>query len=304
MLQSNPEIDLIVKQAMDSAINYNHSYVTLEHMTLALIEHKPFNEMLTNFGADVDGLVMDLRNYLSMQLHLKTINTDTPKKTHALERVFNRAFTQVIFSARTHIQVIDLFLSIHSEGSSHAQYFLIKYGLNRAKVTEFYNNNYKETTGRKLANVAKADEILLQYCDNLNDEATQGRIDPVIGRENEIEEIIQVLAKRNKSNILMVGDPGVGKTAIAEGLAKKIVDRDIAEYLQPFTVYNLDIGRLLAGSKYRGEFEEKLQEVIAALGAKGNCILFIDEAHQMRGAGSGSQSSVDFANMIKPALTK
>ena len=304
MLQSNPEIDLIVKQAMDSAINYNHSYVTLEHMTLALIEHKPFNEMLTNFGADVDGLVMDLRNYLSMQLHLKTINTDTPKKTHALERVFNRAFTQVIFSARTHIQVIDLFLSIHSEGSSHAQYFLIKYGPNRAKVTEFYNNNYKETTGRKLANVAKADEILLQYCDNLNDEATQGRIDPVIGRENEIEEIIQVLAKRNKSNILMVGDPGVGKTAIAEGLAKKIVDRDIAEYLQPFTVYNLDIGRLLAGSKYRGEFEEKLQEVIAALGAKGNCILFIDEAHQMRGAGSGSQSSVDFANMIKPALTK
>ena len=304
MLQSNPEIDLIVKQAMESAISYGHSYVTLEHMTLALIEHKPFNELLNNFGADVDGLINDLNTYLAAQTHLKSANNEAPKKTHALERVFNRAFTQVIFSSRTHIQIIDLFLSIHSEGSSHAQYFLIKYGLNRAKVTDFYNQNYKETTGRKLASVAKADEILLQYCDNLNDEAKEGRIDPVIGRESEINEIVQVLAKRNKSNILMVGDAGVGKTAIAEGLAKKIVDGDIVEYLKSFTVYNLDIGKLLAGSKYRGEFEEKLQEVLAALNAKGNAILFVDEAHQMKGAGSGSQSSVDFANMIKPALTK
>lgn len=304
MLQSNPEIDLIVKQAMESAISYGHSYVTLEHMTLALVEHKPFYDLLNEFGADTDGLINDLKTYLSAQAHLKSTNNDAPKKTHALERVFNRAFTQVIFSSRTHIQVIDLFLSLHSEGSSHAQYFLLKYGLNRAKVTDFYNQNYKETSGRKLANVAKADEILLQYCDNLNNEAKEGRIDPVIGRESELSEIVQVLAKRNKSNILMVGDAGVGKTAIAEGLAKKIVDGDIVDYLKPFTVYNLDIGKLLAGSKYRGEFEEKLQEVLAALNAKGNAILFVDEAHQMRGAGSGSQSSVDFANMIKPALTK
>ena len=126
MLQSNPEIDLIVKQAMESAISYGHSYVTLEHMTLALIEHKPFNELLNNFGADVDGLINDLKTYLAAQTHLKSANNEAPKKTHALERVFNRAFTQVIFSSRTHIQIIDLFLSIHSEGSSHAQYFLIK----------------------------------------------------------------------------------------------------------------------------------------------------------------------------------
>jgi ATP-dependent Clp protease ATP-binding subunit ClpA len=138
----------------------------------------------------------------------------------------------------------------------------------------------------------------------LNQQALDGKIDPIIGRDNEIEEITNVLAKRNKSNILMVGDAGVGKTAIAEGLALNIVNERVADYLKPFTVYNLDIGKLLAGSKYRGEFEEKLQEVLAALNAKGNCILFIDEAHQMRGAGSGTQSSVDFANMIKPALTK
>ena len=304
MIQSNPEIDLIVKQATESAVEYGHSYVTLEHMTLALVEHQPFKELLTNFGADVDGLSKDLRNYLSTQMHLKSTNNDPPKKTHALERVFNRAFTQVIFSSRTHVQVVDLFLSIHSEGSSHAQYFLLKYGLNRGKVTEFYNQYYKETTGRKLATAAKADEILAQYCDDLNQQALDGKIDPVIGRETEIEEITNVLAKRNKSNILMVGDAGVGKTAIAEGLALNIVNERVADYLKPFTVYNLDIGKLLAGSKYRGEFEEKLQEVLAALNAKGNCILFVDEAHQMRGAGSGTQSSVDFANMIKPALTK
>ena len=304
MIQSNPEIDLIVKQATESAVSYGHSYVTLEHMTLALVEHQPFKELLSNFGADIDGLVKDLRNYLAVQVHLKSINNDAPKKTHALERVFNRAFTQVIFSARTHVQIIDLFLSIHSEGSSHAQYFLLKYGLNRGKVTEFYNQYYKETTGRNLANVAKADEILLQYCDDLNQQALDGKIDPIIGRDSELEEITNVLAKRNKSNILMVGDAGVGKTAIAEGLALNIVNERVADYLKPFTVYNLDIGKLLAGSKYRGEFEEKLQEVLTALNAKGNCILFVDEAHQMKGAGSGSQSSVDFANMIKPALTK
>jgi len=304
MIQSNPEIDLIVKQATESAVELGHAYVTLEHMSLALIKHKPFGELLSNFGADVDGLSIDLLQYLMRQDHLVATNNDAPKKTHALERVFNRAFTQVIFSARTHVQVIDLFLSIHSEGSSHAQYFFLKYGLNRNKVTEFYNQYYKETTGRKLATAAKADEILAQYCDDLNQQALDGKIDPIIGRESELEEITNVLAKRNKSNILMVGDAGVGKTAIAEGLALNIVNERVADYLKPFTVYNLDIGKLLAGSKYRGEFEEKLQEVLAALNAKGNCILFVDEAHQMRGAGSGTQSSVDFANMIKPALTK
>jgi ATP-dependent Clp protease ATP-binding subunit ClpA len=151
---------------------------------------------------------------------------------------------------------------------------------------------------------SKADEILEEYCDNLNQLAEAGKIDPVIGREYEIDEISQVLAKRNKSNILMVGDPGVGKTAIAEGLALSIINGDVPAYLKDFTVFNLDISSLLAGSKYRGEFEEKVKDVIQALVVKGKCILFIDEAHTMRGAGSGSTSGPDFANMIKPALTK
>lgn len=304
MIQANPEIDIIVKRATEIAVGYKQSYVTLEHVTLAMIEFPPFKELLNNFGADVDGLISDLEIYLVKQHHLDATTKEAPKKTHALERMFNRAFTQVIFSSRSHIQVIDLFVSIHSEANSYAQYFLLKYGLNRNDVVEYYNENYKESAGRKIANESKAEEILKQYCDNLNEQATEGRIDPVIGRDSEIDEISNVLAKRNKSNILMVGDPGVGKTAIAEGLAKRIVEGTVADYLKPFTVFNLDIGRLLAGSKYRGEFEEKLQDVIAALTAKGECILFIDEAHQMRGAGSGSNSGPDFANMIKPALAK
>jgi ATP-dependent Clp protease ATP-binding subunit ClpA len=171
-------------------------------------------------------------------------------------------------------------------------------------VVEYYNKNYKQAQGRSAAGAQRADQVLAEYCTNLNLLAKEGRIDPVIGREHELEEISQVLAKRNKSNILMVGDPGVGKTAIAEGLARRIVDSEVPTYLREYTVYNLDIGSLLAGSKYRGEFEEKLKDVISALSIKGKTILFIDEAHQMKGAGSGSNSSVDFANMIKPALSK
>ena len=171
-------------------------------------------------------------------------------------------------------------------------------------MVEYYNKNYKQAQGRSAAGAQRADQVLAEYCTNLNLLAKEGRIDPVIGREHELEEISQVLAKRNKSNILMVGDPGVGKTAIAEGLARRIVDSEVPTYLREYTVYNLDIGSLLAGSKYRGEFEEKLKDVISALSIKGKTILFIDEAHQMKGAGSGSNSSVDFANMIKPALSK
>jgi ATP-dependent Clp protease ATP-binding subunit ClpA len=305
MIQPNPEIEVIINGATESAKKFNHEYVTLEHLLISLILHEPFGTLLKNFGADTDGLLQDLGEYLASQTYLVNEKDEhEPRKTHALERVFNRAFTQVLFTGRSHMQIIDLYISLYSENNSHAVYFLLKYGMDRNNVVDFYNKNYKEKRGRKIANQAKADEVLAEYCINLNQQVQDGKVDPVIGRDGEIEEIIQVLAKRNKSNVLMVGDPGVGKTAIAEGLAHKIVNNQAHSYLNEYTVYNLDIGTLLAGSKYRGEFEEKLKEVIAALSAKGKCILFIDEAHQMRGAGSGSGSSVDFSNMIKPALTK
>jgi ATP-dependent Clp protease ATP-binding subunit ClpA len=304
MLQPNPEIDTIIELATNTAASKNHEYVTLEHLLHAMVTHGPFYNILTSFGSETDSLIKEIDEYLDKQTYLINKGYDViPKKTHSLERVFNRAFTQVLFSGRHHLQVIDLFLSINAEDKSHAKYFMIKYGLDRNKLVSFWNEHYVEPKNKKKSrNVA--DHILNEYCDNLNELAGQGKIDPVIGRETEIDEITQVLAKRNKCNILMVGDPGVGKTAIAEGLALKISEGSVPEYLKDHVVYNLDIGNLLAGSKYRGEFEEKLKEVLKALSQKGNCILFIDEAHQMRGAGSGSQSSVDFANMIKPALTK
>ena len=304
MLETNPEIQSIIESATLKAAEKNHEYVTLEHLVLAMLTHAPFNSIVTKFGCDTDKLISEVEGYLDQQTYLVSKGYDiVPKKTHSLERVFNRAFTQVLFSGRKNMQTIDLYLSIMSEEKSHARHYLVKFGLDRKTLVEFWNKTHVEPKTNKRTR-DMSDEILAEYCENLNKIALAGTVDPVIGRELELEEITHVLAKRNKSNILMVGDPGVGKTAIAEGLALKIVGGQVPEYLKDHTVYSLDIGSLLAGSKYRGEFEEKLKDVLKALNQKGKTILFIDEAHTMHGAGTGSNSGPDFANMIKPALTK
>jgi len=305
MIQPNPEIEVIIDLATAKAKTLGHEYVTLEHLLYGVMNYEPFNKFIQNYGVDSTGMINDIDQYLAKQTHIVGNQPIDPRRTHGVERTLNRALTQVLFSARRNLTVIDLLISISQENTSHAAYFLLKYGIeDRDDLIRYYNEFYNAKAGRKTANTAKATEILQEYCTDLNEQATEGKIDPVIGREHELEEITHVLAKRNKSNILMVGDPGVGKTAIAEGLALKIIKKEVPEYLEDYTVYNLDIGSLLAGSKYRGEFEEKFKDVVRALTVKGKCILFIDEAHQMQGAGSGSQSSVDFANMIKPALTK
>ena len=310
-MRSNPEIEQIINHACAIAKDYKHEYVTLEHLLIGLIEFEPFNKLLLDYGVEVEELLRDLYDYIGKQEHLvNEIKTDlTPQRTHSLERVFNRAFTQVLFGAREEMLPIDLFLSISQEPQSHAAYFLLKWGINRKSLVDFFTKENADQLGRattKKDTTKKdyADRILGEYCTNLNQQVLDGKIDPVIGRAVELEEIAQVLARRSKSNVLMIGDPGVGKTAIAEGLAHKIIHGEVPEYLKPYTVYNLEIGSLLAGSKYRGEFEEKLKDVLNALGQKGKTILFIDEAHQMQGAGAGGSSSVDFANMLKPALAK
>jgi ATP-dependent Clp protease ATP-binding subunit ClpA len=315
MINSNPIINEIIENATTFAKDNRHEYVTLEHLLYALLGCAEFNNLLDDYGVDVDALTDDVFEYVLKQDHLVNIYDQIiiPKKTHSLERVFNRAFTQVLFTAREQMEPIDLFLSISQEQNCHAAYFLLKWGANRKGLVEHYTKVMGRTMGRDAAAEKRdpkakkkevADRVLDEYCTNLNQHVKDGKVDPVIGREYELEEIAQVLARRSKSNVLMIGDPGVGKTAIAEGLAYKIEHGEVPTYLKEYTVYNLEIGSLLAGSKYRGEFEEKFKDVMAALTEKGKTILFIDEAHQMQGAGAGSSSSVDFANMIKPALSR
>jgi len=304
MLQENSEIKEIVSSAIEYATELGHKYVTVEHLSYSLVNSDSFSALLIEMDINVEDLSADLSDYLNKKLNKlvdKNLNVE-PKKTHALERVFNRAYTQVLFNNRTMMVPVDLYLSITGENQSYAAYFFIKYGLDKNKIIEVHNKN--TIKNKPKMDTSKATGILEEYCTNLNSLAENNEIDSVIGRENELDEIAQILARRNKSNVLMVGDPGVGKTAVAEGLALNIIKRNVPKFLEGWTVYNLDIGTMLAGSKYRGEFEEKIREVIDALTSIGNAILFIDEAHQMRGAGAGSSSDVDFANMLKPALSR
>jgi ATP-dependent Clp protease ATP-binding subunit ClpA len=301
-MQQNPEIEQILAQAQKLARIKKHEYVTLEHLALALVRHAPFTAVLAKFGTLVEQLDDELESYINSMTHLILKEDRDPKKTNALERVFNRALTQVLFTGRRQVQTVDLWLAIMNENNSHAHYFFLKFGLAKKEFVEFYQQNYSTKEG--LLTDEQANDILEEHCINLSDRARNDELEPVIGRAKEIEEIVTVLAKRFKANVLMVGDPGVGKTAIAEGLATLINAGAVPEFLKDHEVWSLEVGSLLAGSKYRGEFEEKLKHVIIALEQKKKVILFIDEAHTMKGAGGSSNSTLDFANMIKPAITK
>jgi ATP-dependent Clp protease ATP-binding subunit ClpA len=258
--------------------------------------------VLDRFGTDVGKLEAELDAYLDSLINLHSTATTVPRKTNALERTFNRALTQVLFTGRRTVTTADLYLAIMSETNSHAHYFLLKHGVDKQEFLKAWEKYYNHSDVKLTSQ--QATEILEEHCVNLTEQARQDRLEPVIGREHELDEMITVLARRFKANVLMVGDPGVGKTAIIEGLAQRVSQNTVPEFLKDHEVWSLEIGNLLAGSKYRGEFEEKLKQVIAALESKKKCILFIDEAHTMRGAGASNNSSLDFANMLKPAITK
>jgi len=301
-MQNNPEIEQIVDAAVKMARDRQHEYVMTEHVLLSLIRHDPFRRVLEKFGTEVNLLDQEVDSYLASIAPLMKAQDNPPKKTNALERVFNRALTQVLFTGRRTISTMDLYLAMMSENNSHAHYFLLKYGVKKTEFVEFFQANYKQSDVRLTDQ--QATEILTEHCVSLTDLAKQDRLEPMIGRSAELEEMITVLARKFKANVLMVGDPGVGKTAIVEGLAQEMVAGRVPTFLKGHELWSLEVGSLLAGSKYRGEFEEKFKQVIGALETKKNCILFIDEAHTMKGAGAASQSSLDMANMLKPSITK
>ena len=303
----SPEIESIIEQAIQYATQRSHRYCTVEHLLLALITYSPFNKCITAYGVDVPLFTQELITYidaLPIQAVAQQGEEVRPSKTNSLERVMNRSVTQVLFTGRKVVTTVDLFLSISAETNSHAHYFLLKYGFTKNDFVPFWQKYYRTSHADVKMTTEQADEVLEEFTINLTALASQNKLEPVIGRTIEVDNIINVLAKRFKSNVLLIGDPGVGKTAIIEGLAQMLVDKAVPEFLLGYELYSLEIASLLAGSKYRGDFEEKVKAVIDALTTKKNAILFIDEAHAMRNAGGTSNGSVDFANMIKPAITK
>lgn len=304
-MNNSPEIENIIERAIESAKQRNHLYCTVEHLLWALITHPPFKKCLNSFNVDTDLMISEVEAYLNGLHAIESKDADCqPRKTNTLERVMNRSVTQVLFTGRHQMATIDLYLSIVHEGNTHGHYFLLKYGVDKNSFTPHWQKTYKGGDYSGAITPNQADEILEEFTINLTALARQDKLEPVIGRTKEIDDIINVLAKRFKSNVLMVGDPGVGKTAIAEGIAQSIVNDEVPDFLQGYELYSLEVGSLLAGSRYRGDFEEKVKQVLDALAIKKTSILFIDEAHTMQGAGGSSNGSVDFANMIKPAITK
>ena len=300
-MQHNPEIHEIIEQATEIAKKKQHEYVLIEHLLLGLIRHEPFSQTLFKYGVEVDILDLEVDAYLDSLASLVKPDIQ-PKKTNGLERVFNRAHTQVLFTGRRLITTIDLYLAMMAETNSHAHYFMLKYGIDKAEFVDFWQKNYRQTTAKMSDD--QASDILTEHCTDITAIAREGKLEPMIGRDREVEDMVSILARKFKANVLMVGDPGVGKTAIIDGLAQRIVEGTVPEFLKKHEVWSLEVGQLLAGSKYRGDFEEKLKYVIMALETRKNAILFIDEAHTMKGAGSANGSSLDLANMLKPALAR
>ena len=298
-MKTGKEVDKILVVATNIAGKYSHSYISTEHMLLAILKNNHFAKLLIKFGVQLEEMCLDLESHIVNQYGKYT--NKKPVKTQGLERVFNRSLTSVLFSGRDEVQLIDIFVSIMSENNSHSSYFLMKYNITRDEFLEFVKHNDKSSAISR-QQTQYLNGIIKEFCEDLTKEATDCKLDPVVGRDDIINDITQTFARRNKSNVLMVGDPGVGKTAVAEGLAVKIVNKDVPDYLYDHKVYNLDVANMLAGTQYRGQFEERVKEVLEALIQKTKCILFIDEAHTLKGAGAGGSGGTDFANMLKPYL--
>ena len=325
MLSRNLEQTL--HRALGLAGERRHEYATLEHLLLSLGDDADATGVLRACGVDVDKLKRDLTEFLDKDLAgLVTERGGDPKPTAGFQRVVQRAAIHVQSSGRDEVTGANVLVALFSERESHAVYFLQLQDMTRLDAVNFISHGIAKAPGRSQPRAAKGDgsnnedqgqereekgrgaprgqDALANYCVNLNKKAEQGKIDPLIGRDQEIERTIQILCRRTKNNPLYVGDPGVGKTAIAEGLAKRIVEGDVPEVLAKSTIYSLDMGSLLAGTRYRGDFEERLKAVVTELEAQPGSVLFIDEIHTVIGAGATSGGAMDASNLLKPALSQ
>jgi ATP-dependent Clp protease ATP-binding subunit ClpA len=306
-----------LRRALALAAQRRHEYVTLEHLLLALTDDPDSIAVFKACNVDVDRLKREVAVFLEESFaDLVLKESADPKPTAGFQRVIQRAAIHVQSSGREEVTGANVLVALFSERESHAVYFLQGQEMSRLDAVNYIAHGIAKTPGRAASRpvsgadedaqaekvVKKGDQALTTYCVNLNKKAEQGKIDPLIGRENEIERTIQILCRRTKNNPLYVGDPGVGKTAITEGLARRIVKGEVPEVLRQSVVYALDMGSLLAGTRYRGDFEERLKAVVAELEATPGAILFIDEIHTVIGAGATSGGSMDASNLLKPAL--
>ena len=309
-----------LEQTLHRALGYandrRHEYATLEHLLLSLTEDNDALAVLRACSVDVEKLRRALTDYIDTELaNLVRPRSDDPKPTAGFQRVLQRAAIHVQSSGREEVTGANVLVALFSERESHAVYFLQEQEMTRFDAVNYISHGIAKATGRSQTRrvtgadeepaektVKKPGEALDAYCVNLNRKAANGRIDPLIGREQEVERTIQILCRRSKNNPLFVGDPGVGKTAIAEGLARRIVFGEVPAVLANAIIYALDMGTLLAGTRYRGDFEERLKAVLAELEATPGSILFIDEIHTVIGAGATSGGAMDASNLLKPAL--
>jgi len=311
------ELEQSLHRALRSANERRHEFATLEHLLLALCNDNDARSVLRACNVEIDQLQEQLNHYLEEDLASLTIEEEEEAKpTAGFQRVIQRAVYHVQSSGRDEVTGANVLVAIFAERESHAVYFLQEQDMTRLDAVSYISHGVAKTPGMSTertvhgteeeeeeeSNVKSGDEALAAYCVDLNEKARSGRIDPVIGREEELERTIQILCRRQKNNPLLVGHPGVGKTAIAEGLARRVVLGEVPEVLRDTTIFSLDMGSLLAGTRYRGDFEERLKAVIAELENHDDAILFIDEIHTVIGAGATSGGAMDASNMLKPAL--
>ena len=309
------ELEQTLHNALGEASRRRHEYATLEHLLIALIDDEHASKVMTACGVSRDELRASVKHYLDNELGALVADTSTdPTPTSGFQRVVQRAILHVQSSGRDEVTGANVLVALFSERESYAVYFLQQQDMSRLDAVTYISHGVgkgetpaearpPEGVEDKGEKEGKKESALKQFTVDLNEKARAGKVDPLIGRMPEVDRTVQILCRRSKNNPLYVGDPGVGKTAIAEGLARKIIEGNVPDVLKPATIYALDMGALLAGTRYRGDFEERLKAVVSELEKLPDAILFIDEIHTVIGAGATSGAAMDASNLLKPALS-